>query len=119
MISGTPEILKAVKPEFITNAFANYGNSFGSNTGGPINTKVINLTKDTAYVHLFCAFWFLEVEATDMVNLDSIVGIDEIRDEHKDKECSLCRNKEGAKVKCSDKNCQDCFHPICGKIRRN
>ena len=43
------------------------------------------MTKDAAYVHLFCTFWFLEVEATDMVNLDSIVGIDEISDEHSDK----------------------------------
>ena len=51
---------------------------------------MINLARETSYVHLFCAFWFVEVEASDMVNLDSIVGIDEIKDDLKDKECSLC-----------------------------
>ena len=68
VISGTSEILKTLKPE---------GHGAGQ-------TKVINLTKETEYVHLFCAFWFAEVEAEDITNLDAIVGINEIRDEHAD-----------------------------------
>lgn len=56
-----------------------------------------------------------------MVNLDSIVGIDEITEVNglSDHECGLCHEKKGAKIKCSDKACQECFHPICGKIRGN
>ena len=87
VVSGTSEILKVVKQADMH------------------LSKVINLTKDVSYVHLFCAFWFVEVEAQDIINFDSIVGIDEIKDELKDKECSLCRNKTGAKLKCSDKSC--------------
>jgi len=100
--SGTSEILKALKPE-----------------GQSAQNKVINLTKETTYVHLFCAFWFAEVEAEDIDNLDAIVGIDEIRDNLADKECGLCKAKNGKKLKCSDRNCQEVFHPICGKIRGN
>ena len=99
---GTSEILKAVKPEAVNN-----------------DSRVINLTKDAAYVHLFCAFWFTEVEADDKLNLDSIVGIDEIPRLHTDKQCGLCRFNSGAKLKCSDRNCQEYFHPICGKLRGN
>ena len=98
--TGTSEILKAARQEFQS-------------------VKVINLAKEANYVHLFCAFWFIEVEASDMINLDSIIGINNIRDEYKDKECGLCLVKTGAKIKCSDRSCKECFHPICGKIRGN
>lgn len=103
VVSGTSEILKAVKQEF-----------------GRGGSKIINLTKDTSYVHLFCAFWFVEIEANDMSNFDSIVGIDELStSELDDKECGLCKQKTGAKLKCSDRSCQEVFHPICGKLRGN
>ena len=90
--SGTSEILKAVKPEFLQSSL----------------TKVINLATDAAYVHLFCAFWFVEIEAHDMLNFDSIIGIEELLKTnalHEGKECGLCKATSGAKLKCSDRNC--------------
>lgn len=61
--SGTSEILKVVKPEFDQGSWA----------------KVINLANDAIYVHLFCTFWFVEIEANDMANFDSIIGLEELR----------------------------------------
>ena len=64
-------------------------------------SKVINLATDTAYIHLFCAFWFMEIEADDMSNFDQIVGIEELRKTsvlHEGKECSLCKATTGAKL---------------------
>jgi hypothetical protein len=69
------------------------------------------------YVHLFCCFWFSEVEATDLETYDRITGQELVKAkvEHK---CELCGEVQGAKIKCSDRNCKVWFHPICGKARR-
>ena len=59
---GSPEILKVVQQQPLYSA----------------RTNMINLTRDNQYVHLFCTFWFPEVEAADQQALDQITGIDEI-----------------------------------------
>ena len=105
VISDAPEILKTVKQQHTVSGLGQRGDS------------MINLTKEQQYVHLFCAFWFPEVEAADLTNFDQITGVDEIQAENFENRCALCGDARGAKLKCSDTNCFEYFHPICGKNR--
>ena len=103
VISDEPEILKVVKQQHTT--------------GRERENNTINLTKDQQYVHLFCAFWFPEVEAADLANFDQITGVEEIQKENFENRCALCGSSKGAKLKCSDSKCTKYFHPTCGKNR--
>jgi hypothetical protein len=58
------------------------------------------------------------VEAAELESFDRINGVVDIPKVKIEQKCELCGEQQGAKVKCSDRNCKVWFHPICGKARR-
>ena len=69
----------------------------------------------TSEMHLYCAFWFNEVEITEGQSRAS--GLQCI-DKYKSGKCSLCKQESGCKVKCAMQSCSEFFHPICAKESR-
>nr|XP_015824891.2 protein Jade-1 isoform X1 [Nothobranchius furzeri] len=68
----------------------------------------------TKWVHVSCALWIPEVSIGSPEKMEPITNISHIPTNRWALICCLCKEKTGACIQCSAKNCRTAFHVTCG-----
>ncbi|XP_035274253.1 protein Jade-1 [Anguilla anguilla] len=72
----------------------------------------------TKWVHVSCALWIPEVSIGNPEKMEPIMNISRIPSNRWALQCCLCKEKTGACIQCSAKNCRTAFHVTCA-LQRN
>ncbi|GFS86694.1 protein Jade-3 [Nephila pilipes] len=79
------------------------------NTGGAMKA-----TRDgQSWAHVSCALWIPEVSFLKYLKMEPIIKLNQIPAFRYQLKCSLCANKTGACITCSEKGCKVSFHVTC------
>uniref|UniRef100_A0A8D3A0J4 Protein Jade-1 n=1 Tax=Scophthalmus maximus TaxID=52904 RepID=A0A8D3A0J4_SCOMX len=68
----------------------------------------------TKWVHVSCALWIPEVSIGNPEKMEPITNVSHIPGNRWALICCLCKEKSGACIQCSAKNCRTAFHVTCG-----
>ncbi|XP_077420079.1 protein Jade-1 [Vanacampus margaritifer] len=68
----------------------------------------------TKWVHVSCALWIPEVSIGNPEKMEPITNVSHIPSNRWALNCCLCKEKTGACIQCSAKNCRIAFHVTCG-----
>ncbi|XP_056151555.1 protein Jade-1 isoform X2 [Lampris incognitus] len=68
----------------------------------------------TKWVHVSCALWIPEVSIGNPEKMEPITNVSHIPSNRWALICCLCKEKTGACIQCSAKNCRIAFHVTCG-----
>ncbi|XP_061699422.1 protein Jade-1 isoform X2 [Syngnathoides biaculeatus] len=68
----------------------------------------------TKWVHVSCALWIPEVSIGNPEKMEPITNVSHIPSNRWALNCCLCKEKMGACIQCSAKNCRIAFHVTCG-----
>ncbi|XP_054652612.1 protein Jade-1 [Dunckerocampus dactyliophorus] len=68
----------------------------------------------TKWVHVSCALWIPEVSIGNPEKMEPITNVSHIPSNRWSLICCLCKEKTGACIQCSAKNCRIAFHVTCG-----
>uniref|UniRef100_A0A3P8W3L9 Protein Jade-1 n=1 Tax=Cynoglossus semilaevis TaxID=244447 RepID=A0A3P8W3L9_CYNSE len=68
----------------------------------------------TKWVHVSCALWIPEVSIANPEKMEPITNVSHIPSNRWALICCLCKEKAGACIQCSAKNCRTAFHVTCG-----
>ncbi|XP_061750988.1 protein Jade-1 isoform X2 [Nerophis ophidion] len=68
----------------------------------------------TKWVHVSCALWIPEVSIGNPEKMEPITNVSHIPSNRWALVCCLCKDKTGACIQCSAKNCRVAFHVTCG-----
>ncbi|XP_019734305.1 protein Jade-1 [Hippocampus comes] len=68
----------------------------------------------TKWVHVSCALWIPEVSIGNPEKMEPITNVSHIPSNRWALNCCLCKEKTGACIQCSAKNCRVAFHVTCG-----
>ncbi|XP_029982739.1 protein Jade-1 [Sphaeramia orbicularis] len=68
----------------------------------------------TKWVHVSCALWIPEVSIGNPEKMEPITNVSHIPSNRWALICCLCKEKTGACIQCSAKNCRTAFHVTCG-----
>ncbi|KAI4897031.1 hypothetical protein NFI96_014392, partial [Prochilodus magdalenae] len=66
------------------------------------------------WVHVSCALWIPEVSIGNPEKMEPITSVSQIPNNRWALICCLCKEKTGACIQCSAKNCRIAFHVTCG-----
>ncbi|KAJ8388283.1 hypothetical protein AAFF_G00135440 [Aldrovandia affinis] len=72
----------------------------------------------TKWVHVSCALWIPEVSIGNPEKMEPIMNVSHIPSNRWTLLCCLCKEKTGACIQCSAKNCRTAFHVTCA-LHRN
>ncbi|XP_015200359.2 protein Jade-1 isoform X2 [Lepisosteus oculatus] len=72
----------------------------------------------TKWVHVSCALWIPEVSIGNPEKMEPITNVSHIPSSRWALLCRLCKEKTGACIQCSAKNCRTAFHVTCA-FQRN
>lgn len=67
----------------------------------------------TKWVHVSCALWIPEVSIGNPEKMEPITNVSQIPSNRWSLICCLCKEKTGACIQCSAKNCRSAFHVTC------
>ncbi|RXM30711.1 Protein Jade-1 [Acipenser ruthenus] len=67
----------------------------------------------TKWVHVSCALWIPEVSIGSPEKMEPITKVSHIPNSRWALVCHLCKEKSGACIQCSAKNCRTAFHVTC------
>ncbi|KAK7353135.1 hypothetical protein VNO80_18575 [Phaseolus coccineus] len=84
----------------------------------PVNSSVEG-AGSAPFVHLFCSLWMPEVYVDDLMKMEPVMNVGEIKETRKKLVCSVCKAKCGACVRCSHGSCRTSFHPLCAREARH
>ncbi|KAI3367392.1 hypothetical protein L3Q82_026253 [Scortum barcoo] len=68
----------------------------------------------TKWIHVSCALWIPEVSIGNPEKMEPITNVSQIPSNRWALICCLCKEKTGACIQCSAKNCRTAFHVTCG-----
>ncbi|KAM3833901.1 protein Jade-1 [Diretmus argenteus] len=68
----------------------------------------------TKWVHVSCALWIPEVSIGNPEKMEPITNVSHIPSNRWALICCCCKEKTGACIQCSAKNCRTAFHVTCG-----
>ncbi|KAM3594367.1 uncharacterized protein V6R79_006484 [Siganus canaliculatus] len=68
----------------------------------------------TKWVHVSCALWIPEVSIGNPEKMEPITNVSQIPSNRWALICCMCKEKTGACIQCSAKNCRTAFHVTCG-----
>ncbi|CAK6965675.1 LOW QUALITY PROTEIN: protein Jade-1 [Scomber scombrus] len=68
----------------------------------------------TKWVHVSCALWIPEVSIGNPEKMEPITNVSHIPSNRWALICCMCKEKTGACIQCSAKNCRTAFHVTCG-----
>ncbi|KAK5857797.1 hypothetical protein PBY51_011017 [Eleginops maclovinus] len=68
----------------------------------------------TKWVHVSCALWIPEVSIGNPEKMEPITNVSHIPSNRWALICCICKEKSGACIQCSAKNCRTAFHVTCG-----
>ncbi|KAK2841664.1 hypothetical protein FQN49_006030 [Arthroderma sp. PD_2] len=72
-------------------------------------------TNTSKWSHLLCAVWIPEVSIGNPSLMEPVIEIEKVPRSRWKLTCYICRQKMGACIQCSNKNCFVAFHPTCGR----
>ncbi|KAG0242763.1 putative PHD type zinc finger protein with BAH domain-containing protein [Mortierella sp. GBA43] len=76
--------------------------------------QALKRTTGNNWAHILCAIWIPETNFVDVDSLSPIESIGRIRHERWKQACSICKQKTGACVGCSE-GCKKVFHVTCAR----
>ncbi|OJJ07036.1 hypothetical protein ASPVEDRAFT_33286 [Aspergillus versicolor CBS 583.65] len=72
-------------------------------------------TTTSKWSHLLCAIWIPEVSIGNPSLMEPITDIEKVPKSRWKLNCYICRQKMGASIQCSNKNCFVAFHVTCAR----
>ena len=72
-------------------------------------------TNGSKWAHLLCAIWIPEVSLGNTTFMEPVMDVEKVPDSRRRLTCYICRQKMGACIQCSNKNCFIAFHPTCAR----
>ncbi|KAK7904700.1 hypothetical protein WMY93_017307 [Mugilogobius chulae] len=70
----------------------------------------------TKWVHVSCALWIPEVSIGNPEKMEPITNVSHIPSNRWSLICCICKEKTGACIQCSAKNCRSAFHVTCCQL---
>lgn len=81
----------------------------------PSHTGAFKQLDNGLWSHVVCALWIHEVYFANPIYLEPIEGIDMIPRNRWKLVCYICKQKTGACVQCTNRNCFQAYHVTCAK----
>ncbi|EEP77024.1 conserved hypothetical protein [Uncinocarpus reesii 1704] len=75
-------------------------------------------TNTSKWSHLLCAVWIPEVSIGNPSLMEPVLDVEKVPRSRWKLNCYICRQKMGACIQCSNKNCFAAFHVTCGRRAR-
>lgn len=72
-------------------------------------------TNSSKWSHLVCALWIPEVSIGNTSLMEPVIEVEKVPKGRWKLNCYICRQKMGACIQCSNKNCFVAFHVTCGR----
>ncbi|KAI1951734.1 hypothetical protein LOZ57_001146 [Ophidiomyces ophidiicola] len=72
-------------------------------------------TNTSKWSHLLCAVWIPEVSIGNPSLMEPVLDVEKVPRSRWKLTCYICRQKMGACIQCSNKNCFAAFHVTCGR----
>lgn len=81
----------------------------------PSHTGAFKQLDNGLWSHVVCALWINEVYFANPIYLEPIEGIDMIPRNRWKLVCYICKQKTGACIQCTNRNCFQAYHVTCAK----
>lgn len=81
----------------------------------PSHTGAFKQLDNGLWSHVVCALWINEVYFANPIYLEPIEGIDSIPKNRWKLMCYICKQKKGACIQCTNRNCFQAYHVTCAK----
>lgn len=75
-------------------------------------------TNTSRWSHLLCAIWIPEVTLGNSTFMEPVMDVEKVPKQRWKLTCYICRQKMGASIQCSNKNCFVAFHVTCARRAR-
>ncbi|KAG6062336.1 hypothetical protein E4U32_002514 [Claviceps aff. humidiphila group G2b] len=72
-------------------------------------------TNSSKWAHLLCAMWIPEVSLGNHTFMEPVMDVEKVPKTRWKLSCYICRQKMGACIQCSNKNCYQAFHVTCAR----
>ncbi|KAK6345812.1 nuA3 HAT complex component nto1 [Orbilia blumenaviensis] len=81
----------------------------------PNTDGAFKMTDSSLWSHLLCAVWIPEVTISNMVYMEPVEGVELVPKSRWKLHCYICKQRMGACIQCSNKNCYLAFHVTCAR----
>ncbi|CAK9439423.1 uncharacterized protein LODBEIA_P35510 [Lodderomyces beijingensis] len=81
----------------------------------PSTTGAFKQLDNSLWSHVLCALWINELYFANPVYMEPIEGIDAIPKSRWKLNCYICKQRVGACIQCSNRNCFQAYHVTCAK----
>ena len=75
-------------------------------------------TNSSRWAHLLCAIWIPEVSLGNATFMEPVMDVEKVPKSRWKLQCTICQQKMGACIQCSNKNCFRAFHVTCARRAR-
>ncbi|KAH7170325.1 hypothetical protein EDB81DRAFT_676825 [Dactylonectria macrodidyma] len=75
-------------------------------------------TNSSKWAHLLCAMWIPEVSLGNHTFMEPVMDVEKVPKSRWKLTCYICRQRMGACIQCSNKNCYQAFHVTCARRSR-
>jgi NuA3 HAT complex component NTO1 len=72
-------------------------------------------TTSSKWSHLLCAIWIPEVSLGNPSLMEPVTDVEKVPRSRWKLTCYICKQRMGASIQCSNKNCFVAFHPTCAR----
>lgn len=81
----------------------------------PSQTGAFKQLDNGLWSHVVCALWIHEVYFANPIYMEPIEGINQIPRTRWKLTCYICKQRTGACIQCTNRNCFQAYHVTCGK----
>lgn len=81
----------------------------------PSKTGAFKQLDNSLWSHVICALWINELYFANPIYMEPIEGIDLVPKSRWKLVCYICKQKMGACIQCSNRNCFQAYHVTCAK----
>lgn len=75
-------------------------------------------TTSSKWAHLLCSMWIPEISLGNHTFMEPVMDVEKVPKTRWKLNCYICRQKMGACIQCSNKNCYQAFHVTCARRSR-
>jgi NuA3 HAT complex component NTO1 len=72
-------------------------------------------TTSSKWAHLLCSIWIPEVSIGNPSLMEPVTDVEKVPRSRWKLNCYICKQRMGASIQCSNKNCFVAFHPSCAR----
>lgn len=81
----------------------------------PSHTGAFKQTDTGSWAHVMCGLWIPELYFANLHYMEPIEGVENISKSRWKLVCSICKQRMGACIQCTNKSCFTAFHVTCAK----